>query len=69
MQTGYWGVEKKLLLKEIFQGLAAGREEDIRGAIRLGVVEGESMPQMVSRLRWTKAAQYKVGVLEAIIKA
>lgn len=58
------GPDKKLLLEEIFTSLAAGKEESIRGAIRLGMVEGETIDQMVRRLRGTKANQYKDGVLE-----
>lgn len=58
------GPDKKLLLEEIFTSLAAGKEESIRGAIRLGMVEGETISQMVQRLRGTKANQYKDGVLE-----
>lgn len=58
------GPDKKLLLEEIFTGLAAGKEESIRGVIRLGMVEGETIDQMVRRLRGTKANQYKDGVLE-----
>lgn len=58
------GPDKKLLLEEIFSSLAAGKEESIRGAIRLGMVEGETIPEMVRRLMGTKANQYKDGVLE-----
>lgn len=58
------GKDKKLLLEEIFQSIAAGKEESIRGAIRLGMVQGESVPQIVQRLRGTKAARYTDGVLE-----
>lgn len=59
------GPDKKLLLEEIFTSLAAGKEEAIRGAIRLGMVEGETIDQMIRRLRGTRANQYKDGVLEA----
>ena len=41
------GPDKKLLLEEIFDSLAKGKEEAIRGAIRLGMVEGETVPEMV----------------------
>lgn len=58
------GPDKKLLLEEVFTGLANGKEEAIRGAIRLGMVEGETVDQMVRRLRGTRANQYKDGVLE-----
>lgn len=59
------GPDKKLLLEEIFDSLAAGKEEAIRGAIRLGMVEGESIDSLVRRLRGTRAGQFKDGVLEA----
>jgi SPP1 gp7 family putative phage head morphogenesis protein len=59
------GQEKKLLLEEIFDSLAAGKEEDIRGAIRLGMVEGETADQMTRRLRGTRAARFRDGILEA----
>lgn len=58
------GPDKKLLLEEIFTSLAAGKEEAIRGSIRLGMVEGETTSEMVRRLKGTRAAQYKDGVLE-----
>lgn len=58
------GPEKKLLLEEVFSSLASGKEEDIRGAIRLSMVEGESIGDMTKRLRGTRAAQFKDGVLE-----
>ena len=59
------GPDKKLLLEEIFTSLAKNKEEAIRGAIRLGMVEGESVDALVRRLRGTRAGQFKDGVLEA----
>lgn len=58
------GPDKKLLLEEIFVGLAAGKEEAIRGAVRLGVVQGETVDQMIRRLRGTRANGFKDGILE-----
>ncbi|OGU11554.1 MAG: hypothetical protein A2075_23385 [Geobacteraceae bacterium GWC2_58_44] len=58
------GPDKKLLLEEIFQSLAKGKEERIRGAVRLGIVQGETIDQMVRRLRGTRAARYTDGILE-----
>lgn len=58
------GPDKKLLLEEIFQSLAAGKEEAIRGAVRLGMVAGEGMPEITRRIMGTRAAQYKDGILE-----
>lgn len=58
------GPDKKLLLEEIFTGLAAGKEERIRGAVRLGILEGETVDQMVRRLRGTRAARFTDGIME-----
>ena len=58
------GKDKRLLLEEIFSSLASGKEEAIRGALRLGMVQGETVDQMVRRLRGTRANQYKDGTLE-----
>lgn len=52
------------LLEEIFQGLAANKEKTIRQAIRLGMVEGETVDQMVRRLIGTKAARFTDGIIE-----
>jgi len=58
------GKDKKLLLEEVFSSMAANKEEMIRGALRLGMVQGESVPDMVKRLKGTRAAQYQDGLLE-----
>lgn len=58
------GKDKKLLLEEVFSSMAANKEEMIRGALRLGMVQGESIDQMVRRLKGTKAAQHQDGLLE-----
>jgi len=58
------GPDKKLLLEEIFTGLAKSKEESIRGAIRLGVVEGETTEQIVRRLVGTRAARFTDGLIE-----
>ena len=63
------GKDKKLLLEEIFQSIAAGKEEAIRGALRLGMVEGESVPEMVRRLIGTKANRYTDGIMESSRRA
>jgi hypothetical protein len=44
------GADKSLLFDEVFKALAGGMEEKVRGAIRLGMVEGESITQIVGRL-------------------
>ena len=57
------GPDGKLLLEEIFQSLAFGREEKIRQAVRLGMVEGETGPQIVRRLIGTRKAKYADGII------
>ena len=58
------GKDKKLLLEEVFRSMAAGKEEMIRGALRLGMVQGEDVQTMVRRLKGTRSAQYQDGLLE-----
>lgn len=58
------GKDKRLLLEEIFTSMAANKEEAIRGALRLGMVQGETVDQMIRRLRGTRSEQYRDGVLE-----
>lgn len=58
------GPDKKLLLEEIFTGLAAGKEESIRGALRLGIAEGETVDHLVRRLIGTRANRYTDGIIE-----
>lgn len=58
------GEGKKLLFGEIFEALSKSQDDAVRGAIRLGMIEGEGIPQMVRRLKGTKANQYKDGILE-----
>lgn len=52
------------LLSEWMAGLEAEKSAKIRDAIRIGYVEGQTIPEMVSRLRGTKAKQYQDGILE-----
>ncbi|MBM9614759.1 hypothetical protein JWJ90_10735 [Desulfobulbus rhabdoformis] len=59
------GPEKRLLFGELFPSLARHKEEAIRGAIRLGIVQGETVSEMITRLRGTRTSQYRDGVLEA----
>jgi len=58
------GPDKKLLLEEVFSKLAAGKEEAIRGAIRLSMVQGETVPEMVRRLQGSRASRYTDGIFE-----
>lgn len=52
------------LLKEWGRDLEASAFARVRDAIRIGFVEGESIDQIVRRIRGTRANQYKDGVLE-----
>lgn len=58
------GEGKKLLFGEIFDALSEAKETAVRGAIRLGMIEGQGIPEIVRRLKGTKAAQYKDGILD-----
>lgn len=51
-------------LKEWYSGLEAGAQARLRDAIRTGWVEGETIDQMVRRIRGTRALQYRDGILE-----
>lgn len=52
------------LLDEWVSGLEAGQLDRITAALRIGLVEGETVDQLAKRLRGTKALQYKDGVLD-----
>ncbi|MGY2048900.1 minor capsid protein [Methylobacterium sp. JK268] len=52
------------LLREWAQNLEDGRYAKVRDAIQIGMVEGESVDQIVRRVRGTAAMGYKDGVLE-----
>ena len=52
------------LLSEWMAGLEAEKAAKIRDAIRIGYVEGQTIQEMVTRLRGTKAKQYQDGILE-----
>ncbi len=52
------------LLREWLSGAEDGAAARVRDAIRQGFVEGETVDQIVRRLRGTRAAQYKDGILE-----
>jgi SPP1 gp7 family putative phage head morphogenesis protein len=51
-------------LRDWYRQLEEGAQSRLRGAIQMGWVEGETIGQMVRRVRGTRAAQYKDGVLE-----
>lgn len=52
------------LLKEWIADLEAAAQSRLRGAIRMGFTEGETIDQMVRRVRGTAALQYKDGIME-----
>lgn len=52
------------LLSEWAKQLEDGAYRQVRNAIRMGFVQGETVDQMVRRLRGTKANKYKDGILE-----
>ena len=52
------------LLREWSQGIEANRMARIRDAVRIGYVSNETIPQIVRRIRGTRARQYKDGLLE-----
>ena len=52
------------LLKEWLSGIEAAKAVRVRDAIRLGMVEGETIDQIVRRIRGTRAARYADGLME-----
>lgn len=51
-------------LKDWYAGLEAGAQARLRDAIRIGFTEGETIDQIVRRVRGTAAQQYRDGILE-----
>jgi SPP1 gp7 family putative phage head morphogenesis protein len=51
-------------LTEWMQGLEAGKAAKIRDALRIGYVEGQTIDEMVRRIKGTKARQYQDGIIE-----
>lgn len=52
------------LLSEWVSELSEAKARRLRDAIRLGVVQGETIDQIVRRVRGTKALNYRDGVME-----
>lgn len=52
------------LMKDWFVGLEATRYQRMRDGITIGYTEGETIDQMVTRLRGTRALNYRDGILE-----
>lgn len=53
-----------VLLRESLAGLEANKARMVRDAIRIGFVEGQTIQQMVQRIRGTRALQYTDGLME-----
>ncbi|AEP08898.1 minor capsid protein [Micavibrio aeruginosavorus] len=52
------------LLKEWYSSLAQTDARRINDAVRIGIAEGQTTDQIVRRIRGTRAARYRDGVLE-----
>ena len=52
------------LLREWAASIEADRMVKIRDTIRMGFVEGQTIPQMVQKIRGTRALKYTDGILE-----
>lgn len=52
------------ILKEWFSGLADGDTRRVSDAVRVGMVQGQTLDQIVRRIRGTRAAGFKDGILE-----
>ncbi|MBX3490894.1 phage minor head protein [Parvibaculum sp.] len=52
------------LLREWVSELDGNKARRLRDAIRQGVVQGETIPQIVRRVRGTKALNYRDGIME-----
>lgn len=53
-----------VLLKEALSKLSDDRAAAVRNAIRMGIVENETLDQIVRRIRGTKVLNYKDGLME-----
>ncbi|WP_321991517.1 minor capsid protein [Marispirochaeta aestuarii] len=53
------------LLSQHVTNIEGRRLQQVEGAIRTGLVEGESIDQITRRIRGTRAQQYADGILEA----
>ena len=53
-----------VLLREALRGLEADRAAAVRNAVRMGIVEQETIPQIVRRIRGTRSLGYKDGIME-----
>ncbi len=55
---------KGRLLKEWTASLSADKYAKVSQAIRLGIVEGQTTPEIMQRVRGTRAMRFKDGILE-----
>lgn len=53
-----------VLLREALAGLETATARRVRDAIRIGFVEGQTVSQIVQRIRGTRAANYADGLLD-----
>lgn len=58
------GEKGAMLLEELFQKEVADKGQRIMGSLRLGMVQGKSIDEMVRDIRGTRANQFKDGILE-----
>ncbi len=52
------------LLKEWVTDISESQRRGVRDAVRMGMVEGQSIGQIAKRIRGTKAFQYRDGIME-----
>lgn len=52
------------LLREWYRDLGADQARKVSGAVRIGIVEGQTTDQIVRRIRGTRSRQYRDGILE-----
>lgn len=52
------------MLRDVVDGLDANTARRVREAIRMGIAEGETIDQIVRRVRGTRAAQFRDGIME-----
>jgi len=52
------------LLRDWFKGLTRSTQDKVKAAINIGLVEGQSVDEIVARLRGTRAAKFADGVLQ-----
>jgi SPP1 gp7 family putative phage head morphogenesis protein len=51
-------------LREWMAGLGEDQARRVRDAVRMGYIEGDSLQTLIGRIRGTKAAGYKDGIME-----